>query len=83
MCALPVATATLPTTTTNMSGTNRRRGGVVDWNTFYKNGYPKEVIVIDDDSPAPLPPAQCTRSKRKRIQQENPAVVPKKRAQGK
>jgi len=24
-----------------------------DWNEFYKNGIPKEVIVIDDDSPDP------------------------------
>jgi dual-specificity kinase len=24
-----------------------------DWNDFYKNGVPKEIIVIDDDSPEP------------------------------
>lgn len=24
-----------------------------DWNEFYKNGVPKEIIVIDDDSPEP------------------------------
>ncbi|RMD42986.1 hypothetical protein DV735_g2108, partial [Chaetothyriales sp. CBS 134920] len=33
-----------------------------DWKEFYKNGVPKEIIVIDDDSPAPqlppLPPPQ-------------------------
>lgn len=27
-----------------------------DWNEFYKNGVPKEIIVIDDDSPEPQPP---------------------------
>lgn len=25
-----------------------------DWHAFYKNGVPKEIIVIDDDSPEPL-----------------------------
>ncbi|KAI8137855.1 kinase-like domain-containing protein [Fennellomyces sp. T-0311] len=63
MCALPV------------TAVPRRRG--VDWPTFYKNGYPKEVIVIEDSPP--LPPAQCTRSKRKRPQ-DGP-VVTKKRVQ--
>lgn len=30
-----------------------------DWNEFYKNGVPKEIIVIDDDdSPEPQQPAQ-------------------------
>ncbi|KAK5051490.1 hypothetical protein LTR84_003142 [Exophiala bonariae] len=28
-----------------------------DWNEFYKNGVPKEIIVIDDDSPDPQYPA--------------------------
>jgi len=28
-----------------------------DWNEFYKNGIPKEIIVIDDDSPEPQYPA--------------------------
>lgn len=27
-----------------------------DWNEFYKNGIPKEIIVIDDDSPEPQYP---------------------------
>jgi dual-specificity kinase len=27
-----------------------------DWNEFYKNGVPKEIIVIDDDSPEPQYP---------------------------
>ncbi|OAP64367.1 hypothetical protein AYL99_00339 [Fonsecaea erecta] len=27
-----------------------------DWNEFYKNGVPKEIIVIDDDSPGPHAP---------------------------
>ncbi|OCT49810.1 Serine/threonine-protein kinase AFC2 [Cladophialophora carrionii] len=33
-----------------------------DWNEFYKNGVPKEIIVIDDDSPEP--DAQTTRPQR-------------------
>jgi dual-specificity kinase len=36
-----------------------RRKRDPNWNEFYKNGLPKEVIVIDDDSPAPSgPPAR-------------------------
>lgn len=31
----------------------RRRSREPDWSTFYKNGLPKEIIVIDDDSPEP------------------------------
>ncbi|EOO04142.1 putative cmgc clk protein kinase protein [Phaeoacremonium minimum UCRPA7] len=31
----------------------RRRSREPDWHTFYKNGLPKEIIVIDDDSPEP------------------------------
>jgi dual-specificity kinase len=31
----------------------RQRSREPDWNSFYKNGLPKEVIVIDDDSPPP------------------------------
>lgn len=31
----------------------RRRSKGPDWTEFYKNGLPKEVIVIDDDTPAP------------------------------
>jgi dual-specificity kinase len=33
--------------------TRSRKKGPVDWNDFYKNGVPREVIVIDDDSPEP------------------------------
>ena len=35
----------------------RRRSREPDWNAFYKNGLPKEIIVIDDDSPEPGIPA--------------------------
>ncbi|KAI9845896.1 MAG: dual specificity protein kinase kns1 [Sclerophora amabilis] len=34
-----------------------KRQRTPDWGEFYKNGLPKEVIVIDDDSPAPRPSA--------------------------
>jgi dual-specificity kinase len=44
----------------NPAATTRRsrvRHRTPDWDNFYKNGLPKEIIVIDDDSPAP-PPAE-------------------------
>ncbi|KAM0820418.1 putative Kinase-like domain-containing protein [Seiridium cardinale] len=31
----------------------RRRSKEPDWDTFYRNGLPKEIIVIDDDTPEP------------------------------
>ncbi|KAF2431405.1 kinase-like protein [Tothia fuscella] len=30
-----------------------KRGRQVDWNEFYKNGVPEEIIVIEDDTPPP------------------------------
>jgi dual-specificity kinase len=33
---------------------SRKRDRKPDWEEFYKNGVPKEVIVIDDDSPPPV-----------------------------
>ncbi|KAL0259533.1 serine threonine protein kinase CMGC group [Diplodia seriata] len=35
---------------------SRRRTNKPDWSEFYKNGLPKEVIVIDDDTPEPQAP---------------------------
>ena len=32
----------------------RERSRGPDWNEFYKNGVPKEIIVIDDDTPPPV-----------------------------
>lgn len=40
----------------------RRRSKGPDWTEFYKNGLPKEVIVIDDDTPAPSADATSTRT---------------------
>lgn len=53
---MPVSTQTI--TQTQMaddqgSVRKRRRSRGPDWHTFYKNGLPDEIIVIDDDSPAP------------------------------
>jgi len=45
---------------------NRDRGP--DWDEFYKNGLPKEVIVIDDDSPSPP------------TRKENPQIQPPQQA---
>jgi len=39
----------------------RRRSREPDWNSFYKNGLPKEIIVIDD-SPEPETPASTAPS---------------------
>lgn len=35
-----------------------KRQRSANWNDFYKNGLPKEVIVIEDDSPEPQPQPQ-------------------------
>lgn len=40
----------------------RRRSREPDWNLFYKNGLPKEIIVIDDDTPEPGPSVVTTSS---------------------
>lgn len=32
-------------------GSKKRKGDGADWDEFYKNGIPKEIIVIDDDTP--------------------------------
>lgn len=41
-----------PSQTASTLPDNQRRKQP-DWNEFYKNGVPKEIIVIDDDSPEP------------------------------
>ncbi|ORY02722.1 kinase-like protein [Basidiobolus meristosporus CBS 931.73] len=35
--------------------TGQKRKKAVDWNAYYKNGYPQEVIVIEDSPPPALP----------------------------
>ena len=35
-----------------------------DWNEFYKNGVPKEIIVIDDDETTPEPERQAEAARR-------------------
>lgn len=55
----PISTGPAPDNTMSAPGSaNRRRNP--DWADFYKNGLPKEVIVIDDDDedPAPAPPRE-------------------------
>lgn len=47
----------------------RRRSREPDWNDFYKNGLPKEIIVIDD-SPEPEP------ARAKPVAEEAPPVLP-------
>ena len=41
-----------PSVLSNMSN-SRNKQKKADWNEFYRNGLPKEVIVIDDSSPEP------------------------------
>ncbi|KAK3942361.1 dual specificity protein kinase lkh1 [Diplogelasinospora grovesii] len=55
-------TTTMPTTAAPALGQaqparKRRRSRGPDWDDFYKNGLPKEIIVIDDSSPEPENPA--------------------------
>lgn len=48
--------STMPTSqSTSALKSSKPKDRGPDWHEFYKNGPPKEVIVIDDDSP-PLPP---------------------------
>ncbi|KAI9711250.1 MAG: dual specificity protein kinase kns1 [Bogoriella megaspora] len=42
---------------------SRKRSRKPDWGEFYRNGPPKEVIVIDDDSPEPRPSNSATNAK--------------------
>lgn len=53
---LPVMQTPSDMNTTQAASTgsqSSKRGRRPNWNEFYKNGPPKEIIVIDDDSPAP------------------------------
>ncbi|KAI1265116.1 kinase-like domain-containing protein [Xylariaceae sp. FL1019] len=45
---MPPSTATAAHTYADMHARKRRRSKEPDWKTFYKNGLPKEIIVIDD-----------------------------------
>lgn len=55
-CSVGMTSATTTTTTTTLAAPGmddppsrkRRRSREPDWNTFYRNGLPKEIIVIDD-----------------------------------
>lgn len=63
--AMPATTAPSRTQLADPSAgaRKRRRSKGPDWHTFYKNGLPKEVIVIDDDTPEPdssQPQSQAT-----------------------
>lgn len=62
------AMTTAKSTSTLQAPKNRDRGP--DWDEFYKNGLPKEVIVIDDDSPPPRP-----RKENIRIEPPKPAMM--------
>ena len=46
---------------TQASGTTRDPKKQPNWNEFYRNGPPKEIIVIDDDSPQPQASSSNTR----------------------
>lgn len=47
-----------------------------DWNEFYRNGVPKEVIVIDDDSPAPQTMENGTQFMKSVSSSPDPLVFP-------
>ena len=48
---IPTSSKSLSQTTATMSRSRPQRQP--DWNDFYRNGVPQEIIVIDDDSPQP------------------------------
>jgi len=50
-----------------------------DWNEFYKNGLPQEVIVIDDDSPQPQQREQKENRQREPEQVPHAQVPPNSR----
>ncbi|KAI0110372.1 kinase-like domain-containing protein [Nemania sp. FL0031] len=52
-----------PSTYTETQPRKRRRSKEPDWNKFYKNGLPKEIIVIDD-TPEPEPQGSATATSR-------------------
>jgi len=56
----PISTAAPPSMSMEAPGSAKGRRNNPDWADFYKNGLPKEVIVIDDDDddPAPAAPRQ-------------------------
>ncbi|KAF2827986.1 kinase-like protein [Ophiobolus disseminans] len=56
----PISTASAPDMNSMSAPGSASRRRNPDWADFYKNGLPKEVIVIDDDDedPAPQPPRQ-------------------------
>ncbi|KIW31094.1 uncharacterized protein PV07_02775 [Cladophialophora immunda] len=57
----PSNVSTMPPSqsTSTLSDAHLRRQP--DWNEFYKNGVPKEIIVIDDDSPEPQGPGDASK----------------------
>ena len=48
--------------TSALEQNSRKRERRPDWHEFYKNGVPKEIIVIEDDSPQPPPRKENDRS---------------------
>ena len=51
---LPTLSSAMATSqSTSVIQSSRNRDRQPDWDEFYKNGLPEEVIVIDDDSPPP------------------------------
>lgn len=57
---------------------NRSREREPDWDNFYKNGLPKEIIVIDD-SPEPTAPARLQHNKRANGEVDNGHAAKKRR----
>lgn len=55
--------STMPTSqSTSALQPSRKQERRPDWHEFYKNGPPKEIIVIDDDSPQPPAPKENVRA---------------------
>lgn len=75
----PQAPQTMPTSShsnlTSQSSRKRERSRGPDWNEFYKNGIPKEVILIEDDTPPPMNKPETRRIENERSNQTARTVV--------
>ncbi|KAI2471498.1 kinase-like domain-containing protein [Annulohypoxylon bovei var. microspora] len=76
--SMPPSTASTTQTFSDGQPRKRRRSKEPDWNTFYKNGLPKEIIVIDD-TPEPEKDRSAATSSLKHANNDATRNPPKRR----
>lgn len=76
--SMPPSTASTTQTFSDGQPRKRRRSKEPDWKTFYKNGLPKEIIVIDD-TPEPDEKPALTSSSRTHANEDATRQGPKRR----